>query len=303
MQRSQRARGAKPGRVPAHLRNPPSFVQSAAATRARAAQAPDSFGLGPRDGDPGVPAPEGTESYGTRPQHMPADNWWLNQRWQQPGQPGSDLPSLDAEAAAELRKHSEQSHSPQEIQMDPQFAPNPAVRPVPGAQQPQPDPSLLELGNLPPPLFPTAFNTPRASAAGQSTVHPLPDLASLDPAAGAVGGPFAPHMHDPAMMPAGALRQAQEAQDTQFLQTQPAAFAPPTQRPSALAGSFAEPYPASLHRSSSAGADDGADVNPALDSMARRARELRGNTRELTREQALRGRPHANQVVRKRKPA
>lgn len=303
MERSQKARGAKPGRVPAHLRHPPSFVQSAAAARDKAAQAPDSFGMGPRDGDPGVPAPEGTESYGTRPQHMPRDNWWLNERWQQPGQPGSDLPTLDALAAAELRKHSEQSHSPQEIQLDPQFAPNPAVPTVPGAaaagaQQGQGDPALLELSNLPPPLFPTAFNTPRASGDGQSTVHPLPDLAMLDPASdGAVGGPFAPHMHaqhEPTIMPAGTLQQAQE---TQFLQTQPAAFAPPTPQPSALDGSFAEPYPSSLH-----GADEGADVNPALLSMSQRARELRGNTRALTREEARRGRPHPNQVVRKKKP-
>lgn len=264
----------------AHLRTPPSFLQHHAQTKSHARN--DGFAEGATDGDPGNPAAPGTDAYNLQAQRMPKDGWYLNQNWQKPG--SASMESLDAQAKEELAAHSaSQQHGAADEGADENFMQFKAS----------------DMSKLPPPMFPTAFNTRANAAAGaKSTVNPVPSFALHQ--SGSSRSPFAPE-HAPSMVAAGAIAKklASQAKPTQFLQTAAAQFAAPPPAREMLSGAFPSSTPP-LH-----GADAGADFesNPALNEVgATRSIQQQAAQAILTRERAIKGRPAPSDATRARMP-
>jgi hypothetical protein len=313
-----------------HLQTPPSFLQHHAASRTAAAakakaggkargrndgegEDHSEFGMGPTDGNPAEPAGEEIPSYGTAQQRMPADGWYLNQNWQTPGE--QSLESLDAQAKEELEQW--------------------AAGGAQGAGGDEgADESLMQFGardmsSLPPPMFPTSFNTRAKGAAGSQALrhtNPVPAFAMRSAAQSGVAGPFAPDAagaaaaHAPTVVAPGAvtakLQQQQQQQQaaaprpTAFIQTAPAVFEPPAAASFAeLSHAFPAAYPAAMHAQ-----DASAGANPVLTEQGARrtlqqrvaaqarGRAAQGARKTLSREEALRGRPAPSDAVRARKP-
>jgi hypothetical protein len=236
---------------------------------------------------------------------MPADGWYLNQAWQTPGE--QSLESLNAQAAEELA----------------QFAAGGARGGAgAGAEGHEgADESLLQFGarhmaSLPPPMFPTSFNTPaRGGARGGAPRHanPVPAFAMHSAAQSGVAGPFAPDAaaggghnaaqatHAPTVVAPGAIAaklasqqaQQQQAQHTSFLQTSPSMFEAPAD---ASLAELSHAFPAGQPRTMHAHARDGGAAaahsgpNPVLSDRLGARRTLQQRVASKARRRAARAR-------------